>query len=364
MAIDLSNLGIVVLIFIVLLIFSILSVRPNIIPGKKQRNWLLILRILLYIVLLIIFLDPQEVIKKKAGQREDFVVLIDNSESVLSYVGDRKGFKNAIKDFMASDIIANLQNNYNLKFFILGNAKAVLKNDLQSFDFPILSLTPLFQSIKSISRYYKQERTDPAGMLLWTDGQDTSIRSKKRINKILTELNFPVNVLVYQWPKDYYDLSVSSVSVDPVNFLGLEAFIEGEINYSGFENREIPVSLLYKEKVIATKKLTLKEGGNKIPFSFTFIPPKEGVSFYKVEIPLLKGEKNVTNNEQFVQINVRRNNIRVLHISGNPSWDTKFLRMALKQDPTIDLIAFYILREHQDDLSIPAKELSLIQFPF
>ena len=154
MVLDLSNLGTVILIFIILLIFSILSVGPRIIPEKSQRNWLLILRVLLYIVLLVIFLDPQEVTKNKAGQKEDFVVLIDNSESILSYVGGREGFRAAVKNLVSSDIITNLQKNYNLRFFILGNAKAVLKSDLLSSNFPILNLTPLFQSIRSVSRYF------------------------------------------------------------------------------------------------------------------------------------------------------------------------------------------------------------------
>jgi uncharacterized membrane protein len=64
-----------------------------------------------------------------------------------------------------------------------------------------------------------------------------------------------------------------------------------------------------------------------------------------------------------LSVKVVRDKIRVLMISGNPSMNYRFMRIALKNDPSIDLLSFVILRTPSDILNVPTHELSLIPFP-
>jgi uncharacterized membrane protein len=48
---------------------------------------------------------------------------------------------------------------------------------------------------------------------------------------------------------------------------------------------------------------------------------------------------------------------------GNPSWDERFLRLALQKNPSVDLVSFYILRDFWDDPRAREDEVSLIPFP-
>ena len=50
---------------------------------------------------------------------------------------------------------------------------------------------------------------------------------------------------------------------------------------------------------------------------------------------------------------VVRDKIRVLMVSGNPSMNYRFMRTALKNDPSIDLLSFVILRTPSDILNVP-----------
>ena len=59
---------------------------------------------------------------------------------------------------------------------------------------------------------------------------------------------------------------------------------------------------------------------------------------------------------------VIRDRVRVLLVAGRPSWDVRFLRGLLKQDPNVDLVSFFILRSNADDAG-PQQDLSLIPFP-
>ena len=60
---------------------------------------------------------------------------------------------------------------------------------------------------------------------------------------------------------------------------------------------------------------------------------------------------------------VRRDKIRVLTLSGSPSWNYRFLRFALKQDPFLELVSFVFLRTPSDVVDVRENELSLIPFP-
>jgi uncharacterized membrane protein len=60
---------------------------------------------------------------------------------------------------------------------------------------------------------------------------------------------------------------------------------------------------------------------------------------------------------------VIRDKIRVLQVSGAPSWDVRALRQMLKSNPNVDLISFFILRTQDDVSLVPNDEMSLIPFP-
>lgn len=62
-------------------------------------------------------------------------------------------------------------------------------------------------------------------------------------------------------------------------------------------------------------------------------------------------------------IRVIRDKVRVLQVSGQPSWDEKALRQMLKSNPNVDLISFFILRTQDDISMVPNDEMSLIPFP-
>lgn len=69
------------------------------------------------------------------------------------------------------------------------------------------------------------------------------------------------------------------------------------------------------------------------------------------------------NDRRFIPIEVRRDRIRILHVAGRPTYDVRALRMFLKNDESLDLIAFFILRTMSDRVMASDSELALIPFP-
>ncbi|MDT8287172.1 MAG: hypothetical protein RQ748_08700 [Elusimicrobiales bacterium] len=62
-------------------------------------------------------------------------------------------------------------------------------------------------------------------------------------------------------------------------------------------------------------------------------------------------------------VQAAREKLRVLHLSGPPSFDYAALRYHLKSDPGVDLVSFVILRNPEDAAGVPERDLSLIPFP-
>jgi len=75
------------------------------------------------------------------------------------------------------------------------------------------------------------------------------------------------------------------------------------------------------------------------------------------------GEVNGANNQVHLSMKVVRDKIRILMVSGNPSVNYRFMRAALKSDPSVDLLSFVILRNPSDTLNVRPHEQSLIPFP-
>ena len=53
---------------------------------------------------------------------------------------------------------------------------------------------------------------------------------------------------------------------------------------------------------------------------------------------MLPGEAVTENNARSFVLRVIRDRVRVLLVAGRPSWDVRFLRGLLKQDPNVDLV--------------------------
>jgi uncharacterized membrane protein len=117
------------------------------------------------------------------------------------------------------------------------------------------------------------------------------------------------------------------------------------------------------EKLLAQTTALIDRNRFKGTFSLSFVPHEEGQYQLSLALPVQSGERLSANNTATVLVNVLRDKIRVLMISGSPSFGYRFLRSALKGDPSIDLLSFVILRTPADVMNVPRNEQALIPFP-
>ena len=135
----------------------------------------------------------------------------------------------------------------------------------------------------------------------------------------------------------------------------------------GLSCDELPLTveeLLHGEPpmLLAQGSAKVRDGLATVELPFTL--DRAGRRLVRVRLQAPEGDQVPENDTRILTFDVTRERVRVLHVAGRPTYDVRALRMWLKADESIDLIAFFILRTNSDSAQVTDEsELSLIPFP-
>ena len=175
--------------------------------------------------------------------------------------------------------------------------------------------------------------------------------------------NLPIVTVPLGSPGEYKDILIKAVKAPSLAFRGREVMIDATIKSYGYTGLTLPVLLKEGSKLLTAKNTRINASPGEITVSLSFTPDEVGQKNLSISIPQQFGESLISNNSVNLSIKVVRDKIRILMVSGNPSMNYRFMRTALKNDPSIDLLSFVILRTPSDILNVPNHEQSLIPFP-
>ena len=206
-----------------------------------------------------------------------------------------------------------------------------------------------------------------ASISVITDGLDSSyLRGEFQASGQVRELDLPGPTSFYQVGAEgeVIDLSVMEMSAGAFAFMRTPFQISATIEGAHYAGREVDVTLNRDGGVVSVSTITLDESGLGSA-EFTVTPTSIGTSSYSIEVPVFEHDAVPSNNTMSRAVRVVRDKLRVLQVCGAPSLDEKFLRLLLKQDPSVDLVSFFILRTYEDmGTGYNNNELSLIEFPY
>lgn len=341
-----------------------------------RRAVLIALRAGSALVLLGLLLEPGLQRLQTARIKSRFVILIDRSRSMglpADSSPDRSpvgaGATHSRADAVASfatqsrEALAELGRRFQLE--VVGFAAESEPLDLGRLATapPSGSHTDLLGALKAAAAGSGQNRP-LAGVLLISDGADNAqmahgIGSGEEAQ--LRALGAPVNTLLVG-EAGLKDLAVAALQVDDFAFVRNPLSVEVTLSSQGFGRERVPVTLTRAGRVVAAQTVTLDEAGTA-KARLTFTPDQTGEFVYTASVPVFPGEATADNNRRAFVLKVIRDRVRVLLVCGHPSWDERFLRGLLRQDPNVDLVSFFILRDPHDEPHAREEELSLIPFP-
>jgi len=129
---------------------------------------------------------------------------------------------------------------------------------------------------------------------------------------------------------------------------------------------ELPITveeLLHGEPPASLASGTAKVRDGVATVELPFTLDRAGRRLVRVRLDVPEGDRVPENNQRLLTFDVTRERVRLLHVAGRPTYDVRALRMWLKADESIDLIAFFILRTTSDNMQADDSELALIPFP-
>ncbi|MEM9838360.1 MAG: hypothetical protein AAF830_04300 [Pseudomonadota bacterium] len=196
------------------------------------------------------------------------------------------------------------------------------------------------------------ERSQLSGVFVLTDGRISSVEEAAS-----TPLPAPLHAMIVGDPSREKDRHLSWVSAPRFGLVGEPMRLQLRIDDT--ENTALlPLTLRIDGEILLTQNVPT---GEVVTIDVPIDRPGERV--VDVSIPAAPDELSTRNNGVTAEVNIIRDRLRVLLISGEPHAGERVWRNVLKSDPAVDLVHFTILKPADKYAAASDDELNLIPFP-
>ena len=343
---------------IALLSFQFIKIFSRV--SRKDSVLLIGLRILALALFFGLLLSPVLLVQERERLVPGVAVLVDNSRSMALKDGDpsvtRLDLVRKILGSSQAGLLHDLQGSFIPQIYLFGEDVQRVSGKELAQARADGNATRIQKAIAEVADQSREAQAPLAGIVLLSDGAQTDAAPPEGAGGI------PVVAIPLGNSQKFRDISISSLNVPPLGFVNLPMELKFSVRSHGYPALSIPLILRQGERIIQSKSVTVPgEGEEQVRFTLT--PREVGDYQLSVSTPARAEEEITSNNQTQFTVRVLRDRIRILIVSGSPSWNYRFLREAFKNDPTIDLVSFVILRTPLDEVNVPENELSLIPFP-
>ncbi len=203
-----------------------------------------------------------------------------------------------------------------------------------------------------------------AGVVIVSDGRDTSNQDQKKLLQRLSGLGVPVHTVLVGSEHRPRDLSISHLDAPETVFEDDSSLIKSVVHAFGFEDQEITVFL---EDIDSPERAPLKK-------VFTVENPETEVIFtlddldlgrhrFRVRTDVEDRELREDNNSREFSINVVDDTAHVLILEGEGRWEFRYLSAALNRDKRVTLDEILFEQPFLGILDAPFFDSQLSQLP-
>ncbi|HEV8246120.1 MAG TPA: glutamine amidotransferase [Polyangiaceae bacterium] len=333
---------------------------------ERQRMLLASTALVAAIFSLLAVLRPARVVARGSRVGPRVAVLVDASRRML--LGAEAGTRWQVAVESAKALGKHLSH-ARLSYYALSDRELTpfaLSGEAQS-ELPNGGETDLSGALEALSAAPGER---PQAVVVISDGrfsQPSAAGGDAPLKRMATSLGLPVHTLAVasNAPPDASIREVraagSAVAHQP---LALHLVIGCS---GGLSCDKVPVTVRELRRGEAPAELArgeaeIVDGQATVELSITL--ERAGARVVQIAIEPPAGDRVPENDTRIVTFSVARERVRLLHVAGRPTYDVRALRMWLKSDESVDLVAFFILRTTEDDVHVGEdSELALIPFP-
>ena len=348
-------------VFLAVVIYgSIRSSRS--IESFRKRAVILSLHVLAFLIISFLLLNPAVRVDSYKEEKRRLAVLVDRSWSMNLPSGRGEGARiDSARNFLKnnSGFFSGLDDDFIVEYYTFGNGLTPTSREGLLSEEPHDGSTDFGKLLKELRSKNGRGELDEA--IIISDGGnngDTAAEDSEDEKGALR-----INTVGALAGDASPDLWIDGVESSEVSFLRYPYSVRVNVKTTGKGGISIPVSLYDGDKLVAIKEVAIDGSSKAGSVDFEINPLTLGRQIYTAAVPVMADETITENNQKSFYTDVIINKIRILHVAGSPSWDVRFLRKALKRNPNVDLVSFFILRDPTDLVFATENELSLIPFP-
>jgi uncharacterized membrane protein len=305
--------------------------------ARTDRAVMAGLRVLLLGVLLFCLLQPSLILSTVVPQQNFVGILVDDSRSMS--IADEAGRPRS--DFVAqafspeeSDLLRQLADRFTLRFFRFSS-------DAVRMDGPgELTYDGTHTDLGAALDGARQELAGLplAGLVLITDGADNGRHPLTESLVPLQAAGVPVFTVGLGEESLAPDIEVGRVELPRAVLKGSTLLVDVVVTQTGMGRRTVPLIVEDETRLLGEQQVTLGPDGEPVVARVAFQLDDAGAHRVRFRIPVQEGERVDRNNARDVQVEVRGDREKILYFQGEPSFELKFVRRAVRDDENLQLV--------------------------
>ncbi len=322
--------------------------------NRIRSGMLWILQAAAACTLLLMLWQPALSVSALKPQQNIVAVVVDNSSSMKRTDSDGTRLESA-KKLLDSGLLKDLEKRFQVRLYTIDQGlHRIAKTDAVTGDSPVSKLGDGLKQLTAESSGL------PVGaVLLLSDGADSAGGIDRQTITDIRSQRIPVHTIGFGKEQLTKDLEIRNVDV-PLRALSdarLSAVVR--LRNRGYAGQKTRLEIREGTKILASKDVTLGKDGQEQTESLLFSAGIAGARHLSVGLKLMDGEENQANNTMSRFVVVEGRKPRVLYIEGEPRWEFKFIRRAVEEDRSLQLVT--MLRVTQNKIlrqgGANAKEL-------
>jgi hypothetical protein len=278
--------------------------------------------------------------REMESSKNVWAVLVDRSSSMaMNDVGNQSRWEAAGKQV---EVLRGSKPSSTIRWFTFSDRLTALNSpdELSSIK-PDGEKTDIVSSCNQVLDLYRNESETLEGIILITDGRQVEPHEPNQLILQARTLNTRIHPLALGGKVLQRDISVQAARRQYVAFKQRPVKITAIVKNQNMGPVSLRVHLLDDQsRPIAEKKIDLaNEKTARVEFEVT--PAETGYREYLMKVDPREGEYSTENNDCKTAISTLDENIRVLYLEGNPTWDSKFIAQALQNQQHIHFQAVY-----------------------
>lgn len=338
--------------------------------APRRRRTLLALRATALFVGIAFAAEPAIELRNVEREPNHIAVLIDDSASGKLPADAQRTRQDVLRAHAAAIRPEHNADLHHFDFFTFSETlRSTHQNALKSLETQGRK-THILQALEQVHERYDVGAL--GGVILLSDGADNATLASRvapdqeldeNTKKLIERINAPIHTVQIANADAVQDIGIKNIHRDGFAFVRNAVKIDVDIEVHGYTHGTFPVHLRRDGEILQTRTLQIHKGTSTYTLKFEFVPEQIGKEIYSLDIPVDRHDAVPENNRDFFVLNVIRDKIRVLQVVGQPSWDVRFFRQLMKNDPNVELVSFFILRDLYNISRAPENEMSLIPFP-